>query len=215
MTPFLTGIGMGLAVAAPVGPIGLLCIRRALADGRATGLATGLGAATADAVYGILAAAGLTTAAAVVALGPWPGLAGGLMLIALGLKGLAAARSPRPQPAPASARPAATLAAAFASTFALTLANPMTIMTFAAMIAGLALPSGGGGSAPFLLVAGVFTGSALWWLFLVELVTRLKGRLPAGFLKAVDLVSGGVILVWGLAILAGAVWPGESPAPPG
>src|SRR5690242_16206394 len=156
------GLAIGFCIAAPVGPIGVLCIRRSLAEGRWIGLVTGLGAATADAAYGAVAAFGLTAMSGfLVAQRAWLALAGAVFLCYLGIRTIIS------KPAAAAARAAAAgMSAAYASTLFLTLTNPMTILSFAAVFAsiGLAVPpdyfSAG------LMVAGVFTGSALWWLLL-------------------------------------------------
>ncbi|MGH7682576.1 MAG: LysE family translocator, partial [Candidatus Eiseniibacteriota bacterium] len=131
----LRGIVIGFSIAAPVGPIGVLCIRRTLADGRAAGLATGLGAASADAIYGCLAAFGLTAlTSALVGAQTWVRLIGGAFLIYLGAKTLLAKPGDRPAQATASG-----LVSAYASTFLLTLTNPMTILSFVAVFAALDL----------------------------------------------------------------------------
>ncbi len=193
----LRGLVIGLAIAAPVGPIGLLCIRRTLADGRALGLATGLGAATADAVYGAVAAFGLTAVTDVLVGGErWLRLLGGAFLCYLG------ARTFRARPAERAAGPVpGGLAAAWASTFALTLANPATILSFAAVFAGLGAGASGyaGASA---LVLGVFAGSALWWLVLSIGVGLLRARLR-GALSWVNRLSGALLAALGAAALLG------------
>ena len=154
---------IGFSIAAPVGPIGVLCIRRTLADGRAAGLATGLGAATADAIYGCLAAFGLTALTAALVGGQmWIRLIGGAFLLYLGVRTFLA----KPSGSAAEARGSGLLSA-YASTFLLTLTNPMTILSFVAVFAALGL----GTTHPeplsaAVLVLGVFVGSAVWWLTL-------------------------------------------------
>src|SRR5881396_291761 len=160
---FLRGIAIGFSIAAPVGPIGVLCIQRALAQGRLCGFASGLGAATADAVYGCVAGFGLTAVSdLLVTQQTWLQLIGGLFLCYLGVKNFFA------RPAQSAAAPkGGALTGAYASTFLLTLTNPMTILSFAGVFAGLGF---GGGATDYagaaLLVSGVFLGSALWWLLL-------------------------------------------------
>src|SRR6266566_8617346 len=132
---FLRGVAIGFSIAAPVGPIGVLCIRRTLAEGRGCGFASGLGAATADAVYGCVAGFGLTSVSnLLVSQQTWLRLIGGLFLCYLGVKSFFArqARS-------AAASKSGALTGAYASTFLLTLTNPMTILSFAAVFAGLGL----------------------------------------------------------------------------
>jgi threonine/homoserine/homoserine lactone efflux protein len=200
VTGFLRGFALGFAIAAPVGPIGLLCIQRTLAAGRAAGLATGLGAAAADAVYGLLAAAGLGTLAAVLLDGArWIALAGGLLLLLL------AWRTARTPPATRAAPPGGrALGAAFASTFALTLANPATILSFLAAFAALGLAGGGG----LPLVAGVFAGSTAWWLILVGLVGGLRARVGATTLAWINRAAGLVLAGFGLTAVLAALRPG-------
>jgi threonine/homoserine/homoserine lactone efflux protein len=203
---FLRGALIGLAIAAPVGPIGVLCIRRTLADGRLAGFVSGLGAATADLCYGAVAALGLTALADLLAGASfWTRLVGGLFLCYLGARTLlerpAGSRGEaRPlRPAAATARG---LLGAYGSTLLLTLANPATIISFAAIFAGLGAASGASGYGEGLLLAGgVFVGSALWWLGLSGAVGLLRGRLTPGALRWVNRVAGAVILGFGAAAL--------------
>lgn len=196
MHSFLKGLVLGFSIAAPVGPIGLLCIRRSLADGRLAGFVSGLGAATADAVYGALAALGLNALmAALQAQRFLFQLGGGIFLLYLGVATLRAV--PRPTEAKAAAAP--NLRAAYFSVFALTLTNPMTILSFLAMFAGLGLDGG-----PGWLVLGVFVGSAAWWWLLSLAAGWLGARLQRGGLRAVNLASGALIAgfgAWQLALL--------------
>ncbi|OYD85516.1 MULTISPECIES: LysE family translocator [Azospirillum] len=197
----LKGLIIGFSIAAPVGPIGLLCIRRTLADGPAHGFVSGLGAASADAVYGAIAGFGvaLVTDAllgAQVALK----LVGGLMLLWLGWSTLRA----RPAERAADARGGGGLAGAYASTFALTLANPATILSFAAVFGGLGVSAGDGSSTGVaaLLVAGVFTGSAMWWLGLSASVGAFRRRVTPAAMLWINRVSGAVLGGFGIAALA-------------
>ncbi len=189
------GLIIGFSIAAPVGPIGVLCIRRTLAEGRASGLASGLGAATADALYGSIAGFGLAFISNfLVSQHVWFRLIGGGFLCYLGIKTFIA--KPAAQAASAKGRG---LAGAYASTFFLTVTNPMTILFFGAIFAGLGVGSIGGnyGSAG-LLVAGVFTGSALWWLTLSTVVGLLRRRVSLQGLQWVNRISGMVITGFGL-----------------
>jgi len=189
---------IGFSIAAPVGPIGVLCIRRTLASGRAVGFASGLGAATADAVYGCVAGFGLTfVSGALIGGQSWLRLVGGLFLCYLGVRSFLT----RPAEGLAPAEGAG-LAGAYVSTFVLTLTNPMTILSFAAVFAGLGIADtrGGYGSAA-LLVVGVFTGSALWWLGLSGVVSLFRARLSVHVLWWVNRISGVVIFGFGLAAI--------------
>jgi threonine/homoserine/homoserine lactone efflux protein len=192
---FVRGFALGLSIAAVVGPIGLLCIRRTLLTGFAIGFVSGLGAATADATYAAIASFGVSTLASVlVEQRLWLRLIGGAFLLYLGVRTL------RSQPAARTADSATTglrLAGAYSSTLALTLSNPMTIMSFAAIFAGL-------GASGLDLVAGVFGGSAAWWLILAGLVSRLRSRVTHQ-LRWANLASGLLILAFGLQSLASGV----------
>jgi len=195
---FLRGLLIGFSIAAPVGPIGVLCIRRTLAEGRAAGLISGLGAATADALYGCVAGFGLTFISGILIQQQTAlRLVGGAFLVYLGIRTFLA----RPAEQPASARGSGLLSA-YASTFLLTLTNPLTILSFAAVFAGLGLASAGGnyGSAA-MLVLGVFRGSALWWCLLSGGVSLFRARLNLRALRWVNRLSGVVIAGFGIAAL--------------
>ncbi|MGE0723223.1 MAG: LysE family translocator [Alphaproteobacteria bacterium] len=201
---FAKGLGLGLALAAPVGPIGLLCIRRTLSDGRALGFATGMGAATADAAYGAIAGFGLAVVAeAIVAQQGWLAAAGGLFLVWLGIRTALARPGDPAAPARADARG---LLAAWATTTVLTLANPATILTFAAAFAGLGLAEWAGGTgAALVLVGGVFIGSALWWLALTTGVGLLRHRVGPAALAWVNRASGAALVAFGAGALVAAL----------
>ena len=199
----LRGAVLGFAIAAPVGPIGALCIHRSLAGGRAAGFASGLGAATADAVYGALAAFGLTVVTAfLVDQQTWLRLLGGAFLCYLGVRTLLA----RPAEEAADVRKKGGLIAAYASTFFLTLTNPMTILSFAAVFAGTGAGAGEDRDSMPFLVLGVFAGSALWWLLLSVGAGLFRGKVGSRGMRAVNLVSGVLILAFGVAALPSAVW---------
>ncbi|MCU0538768.1 MAG: LysE family translocator [Desulfobacterales bacterium] len=195
---FLRGLVIGFSIAAPVGPIGILCIRRTLADGRLAGLLAGLGAATADAIYGCVAGFGLTVISSfLVDQRVWIQLAGGLFLLMLGIRTLAA--PPARNPAAASGTG---LAAGYLSTFLLTLTNPMTILSFAAIFAALGVArTGGDFAAAALLVLGVFLGSAAWWLLLSGGVGLVRERLNPAILRWVNRLSGLILVIFGAAAL--------------
>ena len=200
---FGRGLLVGFAIAAPVGPIGLLCIQRTLARGRLTGLVTGLGAATADAFYGLVAGLGLTAVASfLTGQRSWLGLIGGLFLCYLGVRTMLA--RPVTQSAEFSAQHG--LWEAYISTFLLTLTNPMTIFSFMAVFAGLGLATTttSSGYGAVTLVAGVFLGSALWWLLLSGGASLLRSRIQTATMVWVNrgagvvLISFGGYLLWGL-----------------
>lgn len=199
----LRGLIVGFSIAAPVGPIGVLVIRRTLAHGRVAGLVTGLGAATADALYGCIAGFGLTFITDLLASQTlWVRLSGGLFLCYLGLRSLLAAPAERP-----AAAAGASLLGAYLATFALTLSNPTTILSFIAVLAGLGIGVAGAGySAAAILVLGVFAGSALWWCILSGGVNLLRLRLTPGILRWVNRVSGIILLGFGVLALIGTTF---------
>ncbi|HLZ21816.1 MAG TPA: LysE family transporter [Ktedonobacterales bacterium] len=195
----LRGLLIGFSIAAPVGPIGVLCIRRTLALGRLTGFVTGLGAATADFTYGCVAAFGLTAVSSfLLSARLWIHLLGGLFLAYLGVRTILSYPAERP----AATGSAANLGGAYASTVVLTLTNPATILSFAAVFAGLGIASTSGsyGTAS-ALVAGVFIGSVLWWLLLSSGVSALRSHFNARLLIWVNRVSGCILLAFGLVAL--------------
>ncbi|HMQ50604.1 MAG TPA: LysE family transporter [Anaerolineae bacterium] len=198
LTVLFKGLVIGFSIAAPVGPIGVLCIRRTLAQGYAVGILTGLGAATADGLYGVVASFGLTFVSSfLLNQTTLLSLGGGLFLCYLGLKTLFA----RPALEAAHTRSGG-LFTAYTSTFILTLTNPATILSFAGIFAGLGLAEAEGDYAQASgLVAGVFTGSALWWLMLSGGVSLLRTKLTPARLRGVNLVSGLIITGFGLLIL--------------
>jgi len=192
---FLQSFLIGISVAAPVGPIGLLCIHRTLANGRLTGLASGLGAATADALYAGLAGFSLSfISAALMANHACLELAGGLALCFIGLKIFAS------NPIEASCKEERrSLLSAYISTFFLTLANPATILFFIAIIAGLGIAGAGGDAFKgAIIVAGVFIGSAMWWLVLSFGFGHIKERPAAGKLFLLNRAVGALIFGIGL-----------------
>jgi threonine/homoserine/homoserine lactone efflux protein len=201
---FLRGLLIGFSIAAPVGPIGVLCIRRTLAQGRIYGLVSGLGAATADACYGSIAALGLTLISAfLIDQANWLRLIGGSYLCYLGIKTF------RSKPAAQAAEVAARgrgLLGAYTSTLFLTLTNPLTILSFAAIFAGLGAGAASGNIwSALLMVAGVFLGSCAWWMILVALTSLFRSRLSTVGLTWVNRMSGGIILMFGVIALYGII----------
>lgn len=198
LTFLARGLAVGFTVAAAVGPISLLTIRRTLAHGRPYGLVSGMGVALADATYGGIAAFGLTAFTSVlvgarVALG----LIGGIFLVWLAMRTIRA--RPAERAAETDDRPGMT--AAFLSIYGLTMTNPMTILSFAGIFAGLGL-AGHGGAEAALLTIGVCLGSSLWWIGLTAVVGRMRTRLTPAILVWVNRISGAVLLVFGtVAIL--------------
>ncbi|WNZ22937.1 LysE family transporter [Leptolyngbya sp. NK1-12] len=198
---FLRALIIGLSIAAPVGPIGILCIRRALAEGWLVGLVTGLGAATADAIYGAIAGFGLTFISMfLVNQAGWLRLIGGLFLCYLGIKTM---RSKPTKAAATVERSGKGLFAAYSSTVFLTLTNPATIISFVAVFAGLGLATNQADYASAaVLVMGVFLGSALWWLMLSSSVSLFRAHFNPNRLKWLNRISGLILLVFGIIALS-------------
>ena len=200
---FLRGLAIGFAVAFALGPIGLLVIRRTLERGWTHGLVSGLGVATADASYAALAAFGLTAVTELLVGIDRPlGLAGGAVLVILAARALRRALAGTGSPAARDARggPAGTLGD-WATMVGLTLANPATILSFAALFASLGAGSRGPVGAASI-VAGVFLGSVAWWIILTGLVAGLRTRLTSGVVRGLNIVSALVIGGFGVAAIA-------------
>lgn len=197
METFLKGLAMGFCIAAPVGPVGLLCIRRSMTEGRMYGFVSGLGAATADAFYGPVAALGLSAVTALLLAHRTPIQAfGGAFLIVLGVRILR--QPPVTTPATGAEKPDRNLLAAYASILGLTLTNPATVLAFLGIFAGLGIGvKTTGVLAPCLLVAGVFLGSSAWWLFLSNASHWLGGKAGARHLRWVNTISGVAIVGFG------------------
>ncbi|HEU4571456.1 MAG TPA: LysE family transporter [Candidatus Limnocylindrales bacterium] len=192
------GVAIGFTVAVGVGPISLLTIRRTLAHGRAYGLASGLGVATADASYGGIAAFGLTAITAVlVGARTVLGLIGGIFLVWLGIRTLLAPVAD--QAAAVRERPG--LIGAAVSIYGLTMTNPMTILSFGAIFAGLGL-AGRSVAEAALLTLGVWLGSMAWWLILTTLLAAFRARVTPRVLLAITRASGVILLVFGVLALA-------------
>jgi threonine/homoserine/homoserine lactone efflux protein len=196
----LKGLAFGFLLAATVGPMWVLCLRRTLASGALVGLVSGLGIAVADGFYGAVAAFGLTAVSGfLLAHSFWIGLVGAVFLIYLGIKTLMA----RPEVQQGEEQQLG-LPAAFLSTLGLTLTNPPTILAFAAIFAGLGLASSADYGAAALVVAGVFAGSMAWWVVLALGAGKLRHPLGPRLFRAINIVSGLTILgfaAWQIAML--------------
>lgn len=202
LEPFARGLALGLAVAAPVGPMSLLCMRQTLARGFFAGMASGLGVATADGVYGAVAAFGLVAITDVLTgQQPWLRVVGGAVMAYLGIGAMRTRHAEA-----ATVASGGGLARSYAATFALTMTNPSTILSFAALFAGLGL--GGGGhvdrdalAAPSI-VAGVFIGSALWWLVVTGSLSMMRTRLSPRVQRIVNMAAGLVLVLVGFGLAA-------------
>lgn len=196
---FVRGLLIGLSVAAAVGPMSILCIQRTVHRGFLYGLVSGLGVATADGLYGCIAGFGLTVIATfLVNQQGWIRGLGGLFLIYLGCRTLLT----RPAERAVAVAKATNFIGAYASTFLLTLTNPLTILSFVAIFAGIGV--GGGQNSPLaalLVVFGVFLGSAIWWLLLTGAISLLRGKFTYQWLLWINRLSGCVITLFGLLAL--------------
>ncbi|MEW6697388.1 MAG: LysE family translocator [Bacillota bacterium] len=190
----LKGILIGFSIAAPVGPIGILCIRRSLTEGWATGFIAGLGAASADAIYGCIAAFGLTMITNVLTHNQFTlSLIGGLFLLYLGIQTFRSQTKEEDLVAESVSK-----IKTYTTTFFLTLTNPMTILSFTAIFAGLGLANNNADPlTASLMVAGVFTGSSVWWFILSKSAGNFKSKLPAKNMSWINKLSGLILLVFG------------------
>jgi threonine/homoserine/homoserine lactone efflux protein len=198
MDIFMRGLLIGFSIAAPVGPIGVLCIRRTLAEGRLAGFLSGLGAASADMFYGAVAAFGLTAIQDVL-LGQsnWLRLVGGIFLLYLGVRTFLT--KPADQAAKSSR---GGLFGAYLSTFFLTITNPITILSFIAIFAGLRLAEAGGNyTAASMMVLGVFLGSVTWWFTLSFVVSLLKDHFNTTWKIWINRIAGMIIFSFGVIVL--------------
>jgi threonine/homoserine/homoserine lactone efflux protein len=198
MDVFFRGWLIGFSIAAPVGPIGVLCIRRTLAEGRLAGFLSGMGAASADMLYGAVAAFGLTAIQDLL-LGQsiWLRIFGGVFLLYLGIKTFLSKPTEKADDAERGG-----LFGAYLSTFFLTITNPLTILSFIAIFAGLRFGNSVGDyiSATFMVV-GVFLGSATWWLTLSTGVSFLREKFTPTLLAWANRLAGVIIFIFGLLAL--------------
>ncbi len=197
---FLKGFLIGISIAAPVGPIGLLTIRRTLAFGRIAGFASGLGAATADAVFGSIAAFGITAISSVlIGAKVYLGVIGGLFLVFLGWQTFVS----KPAEHAAESR-ASSLSVIYGSTFLLVLTNPISILYFTAIISSVG--AAGNLWSASAMVFGVFMGSVMWWFFLSFIASLLKTRITPTNLQIVNRVSGIIIALFGVWAVASVLF---------
>jgi threonine/homoserine/homoserine lactone efflux protein len=203
----IKGLLIGLSIAAPFGPIAILCINRTVAEGPRLGFLCGLGAAAADALYALAGTVALS------AIAQWViedrialQVTGGIFLVYLGGRTFMRPAIALPAPGLLSAPRPPGAHAAFMTTFLLTLANPVTLLGFAAMFAGLGVAPVGmissADSAAAALVVGVFLGSALWWLALSNLFGPLRSYLGPHTLTVINRIAGTVLTAFGLYAFA-------------
>ena len=201
VAPVIRGFVLGFTIAAAVGPIGLLVIRRTLSEGRVVGLASGFGVATADATYGAIAAFGLgAITELLVDARQVLGLVGGVFL--LWLAWTTARSAPRDTAITVLRRGG--LAGAYLSILGLTLTNPMTILSFGALFAGLGV-TGGDTAGAALITIGVLLGSVAWWVLLTTIVAAVRSRVTTAWIRRINVVSGIAIGAFAVISIASAV----------
>ncbi len=203
---FVRGLLIGLSIAAAVGPMSVLCMQRTIYIGQLYGLVSGLGVATADGVYGCIAGFGLTAVTTfLINQQGWIRVIGGLFLVYLGIRTIVTKPAERAASAQANSLPGA-----YISTFLLTLTNPTTILSFVAIFAGIGVGGEGGARNSYLsallVVAGVFLGSALWWVLLTWGVSLLRTRFTERWLLWINRISGCALFIFGLVALLSLKW---------
>ena len=206
LTTFLKVIGIGFSIAAAVGPISLLCVQRTLQHGQRIGFASGLGIASADAIYGLIGGLGLTVITNfLVGLQFYLRLIGGIVLVYLGIKSFLVKgeiRAAKEHP-----NGVASYFLATSSIFLLTLSNPLTIISFLAIYSGigvLELEHHWIDAVAFSLA--IFIGSSLWWSVLVSGVNQLRNRFKVSMLFQLNRISGAVIAGFGMIILGQVIF---------
>jgi threonine/homoserine/homoserine lactone efflux protein len=193
---FFRGLILGFVIAAPVGPVGILCIYRTLVKGKKYGLISGLGAATADAIYGAIAALGLTFISSfLVEQRLLLRVIGAVFLCGLGIRTFFSKAAKKPGVVDGQG-----FAYNYGSTFFLTLMNPITILAFAAIFAGLGITNSHNGFAS-LLILGVFIGSGLWWILLSNVADLFRQKINRDNLIWLNRISGAIITIFGLLLL--------------
>jgi len=207
LVPFFSGVAMGLIAAVPIGPVNLICIRRTFAFGPLNGFVSGLGAALGDGVFAAVTGLGLTWVAQLIeGYATIIELIGGAMLVMFGWRAFMA--PPRPIEDGNGDGGGATLVGAIASTFLLTVTNPVTLLAFASLFAGLGGLAGGAGSyhqAGFV-VAGVVGGSAGWWLVLTTVIGLFHARIDQRLMRIINRTTGVLVGLFGLAVLGNLIY---------
>jgi len=197
---FLKGIVVGVVIAVPVGPVGVMCVRRTILEGKLSGFASGLGAATADAVFGVIAGFGLTAVSDwLIDYQQWLRVVGGCYLLYIGGSAFAA----EPPRELESGNDPEGLLRDFFSTFVLAVTNPITVLAFLGIFAAIGL---GGTQATFghaaILVLGVWSGSLLWWLMLSFGVGYFRHSIEPRHFAWISRGSGAILFLSGAALLA-------------
>ena len=197
----LRGLIIGFTIAAAVGPITLLVIRRTIAHGGLYGFASGLGVAAADATYAGVAAFGLTAITSVLVSGHWLlGIIGGSIIVIVGIRTI---RSRPAGPAADAERPG--LAGGFLSIYALTMTNPLTIVLYAGVFAGIGLVAGSSFVDAAIVTLAAWLGSTAWWVILCSIVGWARGRVSTTALVWVNRISGAALVVFGIAAIVSVI----------
>ncbi len=197
----LSGIAIGVAVAAPIGPINIMCIQRSLKQGFSAGLITGMGAVLGDGMFATIAAFSITSISGFL-LGHsyWIEIIGGLFLIGLGLRALLVETTPDPSQKNVSIIGNTALVG---TTFFITITNPAMVLGFAAFFGSVSgwadFPEGYWEAA--VLVAAVMAGSFLWWLFLAGTIHRFRGKIGANVIATINRISACIFVLFGAVVL--------------
>ena len=201
-TYFYKGLFVGFVIAAPVGPVGIMCIHRTLTQGKFAGYVSGLGAALADTFFGAIAAFGFSfIAGPLIDHNNWLRFGGGVVLCLIGLRSLLTRKLPPP-----ATRDSKSLIGDFASAFLVTLTNPITLISFAAIYAAIDIPHLADNTRwGMALTCGVFIGAAVWWLLLTSVAGAFHGRVAERGVLWINRISGAVILVFGVLLLISLV----------
>lgn len=199
----LSGVVMGLIAAVPIGPVNLICIRRSFAFGPLNGFVSGLGAALGDGIFAAIMGFGLTWIAQMIeGYATIIELIGGAMMVWMGYRTFISPPVPRCLDTKTDSE-GTNLVRAMVSTFALTITNPVTLLSFGVMFAGLGGLAGGAGSfhdAGFV-VAGVVVGSAGWWLALTTIIGIFHTRIDEKAMRIINRACGALVMACGLAVL--------------
>ena len=205
----LSGVAMGLVAAVPVGPVNIICIRRTFAFGPLNGFLSGLGAALGDGVFAVVIGLGLTWIAQLIeGYAALIELVGGMAMVFFGIKTFLDSHEPQLEEDKEADKAGASLFGAIVSTFALTVTNPATLLFFAGMFAGLGGLAGGPGSYSdaVFVVGGVVLGSSGWWLALTTIIGLFHAKIDAKRVVLINRVSGLLVAIFGLAVLANLAW---------
>lgn len=207
----LSGVGMGLVAAIPIGPVNIICIRRTFTFGPVNGFVSGLGGALGDGIFAAISGFGLTWAAQLIqGYAVAIELVGGLMMVFFGWHALRAGLPPdrMEEETPPETEKSRSLLRAIFSTFALTITNPATLLFFTGMFAGVGSLAGNSGdfADAGLIVAGVVLGSAGWWLILTTIIGLFHARIDGDRVLAINRVCGFLVALFGLAVLANLAW---------